>query len=233
MKTKMILLVLVVCPIILFGQTWDYPVKPETEEWKNMDYIDKLRKSQPLKEIVDDMTTNVLFENCLKYPFNKEILLFNNPNDRFRILFDNSIVWTEFIKRKDAFIVLRKYYTQNSLDDIAKIKDENTRNNERFNLYFLEKVISETSFVDNLSASEKKDMMKNLLDMHISKKNYPHEYLGFSYNSTLSAIRKIIIAEKLGTKNIESMKEITENERFVNDDLDKEIIELSRKIISK
>jgi len=233
MKTKMILLVLVVCPIILFGQTWDYPVKPEAEEWKNMDYIDKLRKSQPLKEIVDDMTTNVLFENCLKYPFNKEILLFNNPNDRFRILFDNSIVWTEFIKRKDAFIVLRKYYTQNSLDDIAKIKDENTRNNERFNLYFLEKVISETSFVDNLSASEKKDMMKNLLDMHISKKNYPHEYLGFSYNSTLSAIRKIIIAEKLGTKNIESMKEITENERFVNDDLDKEIIELSRKIISK
>lgn len=229
----MILLVLVVCPIILSGQTWDYPVKPGTEEWKNMDYIDKLRKSQPLKEIIDDMTTNVLFENCLKYPFNKEILLFNNPNDRFRILFDNSIVWTEFIKRKDAFIVLRKYYTQNSLDDIAKIKDENTRNNERFNLYFLEKVISETSFVDNLSASEKKDMMKNLLDIHISKKNYPHEYLGFSYNSTLSAIRKIIIAEKLGTKNIESMKEITENERFVNDDLDKEIIELSRKIISK
>ncbi len=75
--------------------------------------------------------------------------------------------------------------------------------------------------------------MKNLLDMHISKKNYPHEYLGFSYNSTLSAIRKIIIAEKLETKSIENMKGITENERFVNDNLDKEIIELSSKIISK
>ncbi|MDO5666135.1 MAG: hypothetical protein Q4G63_12900 [Bacteroidia bacterium] len=232
MKVKMVLFMMI-CPILIFGQTWDYPIKLGTEEWLKMDYQEKLKKSQPSMDVIKSMTTNDIFDNCLKYPFNKEIFLFDNPNERFKILFDNSVLWKEFIKRKDAFTVFKEYYTRNSLDNIAKIADEQVRNNERFNLFFLEKIISETSFVDNLSVAERKDMMRIILEKHISKKNYPEEYLGFSYNSTLSAMRKIIIVEKLETKNIEGLKTITEDERFVNDNLDKEIIELSKKIISK
>lgn len=27
---------MLLCPVFIFGQTWDYPVKPGTEEWKKL-----------------------------------------------------------------------------------------------------------------------------------------------------------------------------------------------------
>ena len=225
MKQQIILFLMVFCPIGIFGQTWDYPVKPGTEEWKKMDYQEKVQRSQPSSEILKNMNTKELLDCCLEYPFNRDILLFNNPNERFLEVFNNSAVWKEFISRKDAFAVFSKFYTRKSLDDIAKITNENIRNSERFQLYFLEKVVAETSFIDNLSISDKKNLMRIILNVHLEKRKYPDEYVGFAYNSSLSALYRVLPSEPKGIrKNPEKVKSLTDNERFINNSLDREII---------
>jgi hypothetical protein len=69
---------------------WDYPVKPESKEWQITSYVEKIKKSQPPKEILNGWTTETLFKYCIEYPFNKVTLMFNNPNDGFKRVYEQS-----------------------------------------------------------------------------------------------------------------------------------------------
>ena len=66
MKKKMILLTMLVCPILIFGQAWDYPVKPGTEEWKSLkSHCEKISVCQIPNEILKNCSTEDLLEICL------------------------------------------------------------------------------------------------------------------------------------------------------------------------
>jgi hypothetical protein len=233
MKVKTIFIMLIICPFFLFGQKWDYPIKPGTEEWKKMDYKEKVKLSQPKQEMLEKIPIHQLMSYCLDYPFNKDILLFNNPNEGFKIVFESSTVWQEFIKRKGAGKVFVDFYQKHMLGDLFKISDINTRNHELFNQYFLEKLASETSFVTQLNTSEKESLMLAILDRYETKKNYPDEYLGFAYNSSLSVMLKILESEKIRIESLSNFKEVTHGERFVNSDLENNIVKSAREYLKK
>jgi len=224
---------LFLCPLSLFGQNWDYPIKPGTVEWKKMNYKKKVKLSQPNPNLIKSLSTIELMSYCLDYPFNKDILLFNNPNDGFRVVFESSTVWQEFIKREDAKKVFVYFYKKHSLDDLFKTNNINMRNHELFNQYFLEKIASETSFITQLNASDKKNLMSVLLDKHKAKKKYPNEYYGFAYNSSLSVIIKILKSENIESKSISNFKITTHNERHVNTELDEKIVNSAQEFLKK
>ena len=212
---------------------WDYPVKPGTEEWVKMDYYEKVKISQPPSKFMQEMKTSDLLDLCFYYPFNKTILLFNNPNDGFENVYKYSTVWQEFIERKDAFEFYKKHYAL-SLEELNKISEDNKRNNERFNQFFLEKLASETLFINGLGLEDKKELMRLTLQRHLDKMHYPNEYSGFVYNSTLSVMIKILESDgnNEGLK-LKDFKEATENEKVINPEYDNLIIEYSKKYISK
>lgn len=193
---KIILYLLIVIPTIAIAQndkaTWDYPVKPGSEEWKYSPYVEKLQKNQPPASEINQLTTNDLLNLCLKYPFNKDILLFNNPNNAMRKVLKESFGWQEFIKRKDAVEIFIGYYNKLPTAKIEAIPDEKERNNERFNFYFFEKLIAESDFAINANLNLKKLLLQTLLKKHNEKKIYPIQYHGYVYYSTISAMLKIM-----------------------------------------
>jgi hypothetical protein len=216
--------------------TWDYPVKPDTEEWKEMPYNEKIKKSQPSIELLKNWTTETLFQYCIDYPFNKVILLFNNPNDGFKRVYEQSFVWQEFIQRKDAFEILSKYLESRPYKRLLKMNNIEVRNNELFVLFFLDKIVSETNFAVNLDAENKRKLANIILQSHQSKKNYPEEFIGFHYNSSLSALLKIVESDgvlsedKISTTDF---RKITDNECFVDDSMDYAIITKTMKYIAQ
>jgi len=139
---KIILLLLFAIPIVSFAQnqktTWDYPVKPGSEEWRHSPYVEKIQKNQPPASMINQMATTDLLDLCLQYPFNKDILLFNNPNIAMRKVLKESFGWQEFIKRKDAVETFIGYYNKLPTDKIESVPDEKVRNNDRFIFYFFE-----------------------------------------------------------------------------------------------
>lgn len=172
--------------------TWDYPIKPGSEEWRSSPYVEKIQKNQPPASIINQMPTSDLLDLCLKYPFNKDMLLFNNPNTATRKVLKESLGWQEFIKRKDAVETFIGYYNKLPTDKIESIPDEKVRNNERFNFYFFEKLIVESDFAVNASLNSKKLLLQTLLKKHNEKKIYPDQYHGYVYYSTMSAMLKIM-----------------------------------------
>jgi len=207
---------------------WDYPVKPGSEEWKMTSYAEKVEKSQPPKELLSSWDTETLFKYCLDYPFNKVTLLFNNPNDGFKRAFEQSSVWQEFIQRKDAFDIYSKYIESLPYKLLFEMQNIEIRNNKLFTLFFLEKIVSETDFVANVDSENKRKLANIILQNHLNKKNYPEEFIGFGYNSSLSAIVKILESENVITANdkisLINLRKKTDNEYFVDNEIDTAII---------
>jgi hypothetical protein len=209
--------------------TWDYPVKPGTEEWRETSYSEKIKRSQPEKELLKSWTAEILFQYCINYPFNKVTLLFNNPNDGFKRVYEQSVVWQEFIQRKDAIDVLAKYLESRPYKRLFEINDVEERNNELFTVFFLDKVVSETNFVSSLDIQNRKKLTNIILQNHQSKKNYPEEFTGFHYNSSLSAMLKV-----MDDKNsLTDFRKKTDNEYFVDENTDAAIITKAINFINK
>ena len=208
--------------------TWDYPVKPGSDEWRETSYDYKVEKSQPPKELLKRLDTKTLFSYCVDYPFNKVTLLFNNPNDGFKRAFEQSTVWKEFIQRSDAFEVFEKYFNERTYKQLFEMNNIEKRIDELFMLFFLEKIVSETDFVLNLDATNRIKLANTVLQSHLNKKEFPEEFIGFHYNSSLSALIKILEVEQVvfpaDEISLHNFRIETNDEYYINDGMDAVII---------
>lgn len=204
-------------PIIAFSQLeqpkWDYPVKPGSEEWRLTSYAEKLALNQLPNDLIKSITTGELLDYCMKYPFNKVILLFNNPNAGFEKVFSESLCWQEFLNRPDAIETFLKLYDKKSTENIENIAIKDEKRNEMFNEFFLEKFVSETELANKADLKMQKLLLKSLIDKHNEKKERITQYRGFSYWSVVSAIltilkyEDVITADLLETADYKSLKE--------------------------
>lgn len=204
-------------------KTWKYPISIGSKEWKDMSYSDKIQKSQPPSNFLTQVSTKELFSYCINYPFNRDLLLFNNPDDGFKRVFECSTVWQEFVKRKDACIVFVEYYTSFTCDQINNLSGEE-KTDRLFNLFFLEKIIGGTAFLDNLKTEEKKHLASVINSKIKEKKQYPESFLGFTYNSSLSALVKIMETDNQKSMSLQKFKEATTEECYIVNDIEESII---------
>lgn len=67
--------------------TFDFPIKPETEEWnKYNSTLDKINILQIPETTLKSLSTESLLDICLDYPFLKELWLDNNYQHNFNII---------------------------------------------------------------------------------------------------------------------------------------------------
>jgi len=153
MKIKCLIIIFCLFSGVIYAQTekWEYPIKLGSQEWRTTSYDYKVEKSLPPKEILNSWDTDTLFEHCMLYPFNMLAWTYNNPNAGFKRVYDQATVWHEFVRRKDAVEVLIKYFETVSFERLFEIKKLYVLGNELFELYFLEKLVSETDFTTLLT----------------------------------------------------------------------------------
>jgi len=217
---------------VLHAQTtekadWDYPVKLGSDEWRVMPYSEKVEKSQPPKEILERWDTETLFKYCIDYPFNHVTFMFNNPNDGFKRMYDQSTVWQEFIRRKDALRVFIQYFENRPFQRLFEM-DSRERTIELHSLFILEKLVSETDFTTHLDSSDKRKLTNTILHNYQGKKEYSYRFRGFLFNASLSALLKILESDQaLSSKDeisVAKFREKTGNESFINESMDSAIL---------
>jgi len=82
MKTKTAFFTILLYPIVMFGQTWDYPIKPGTEKWKNLTTSQAMIDvCQIPEDILQNMNTVDLIQTCLNYPLKGNVYAYANVKD--------------------------------------------------------------------------------------------------------------------------------------------------------
>ena len=94
---KIILLLLLTISIVTLAQepaTWDYPIKPGSEEWLNIkDYSKRLELLNIPQDELTNISTNELVKICVDYPQMGLIYTKNDlfPNERLRSIDEENV----------------------------------------------------------------------------------------------------------------------------------------------
>lgn len=115
MRKICILLLIIVFPTISFAQngevTWDFPVKPGSEEWKALkNQREKLDVCQIPEIILKDISTINLMKLCFSYPLIYDVLAFSSTQTGINELKKNFNGFNEFLQRDDAANLLIDKY---------------------------------------------------------------------------------------------------------------------------
>lgn len=104
MKTKTALLIILLYPIIMFGQKWDYPIKPGTEKWKTLATGQAMIDvCQIPEDILQNINTVDLIQTCLNYPLKGNVYAYTNIKDGIEHISLQFNGFKELLLRKDNF----------------------------------------------------------------------------------------------------------------------------------
>lgn len=206
MKSKIILLTLLFCPSFMFGQTWDYPIKPGTEEWKKLNsHQDMVEICQVPSNILPTIPTNELIEICLNYPLFFTMKAFNNLQEGFNQVSTEFNGFQELFKRKDAGILLLKVYETYNPEDVQRKNDLLSKGLYEQRIFFIEFILSQPIVFEKLSTQEKRILLSETLVKAGTKAK-----AGFStFNRQITSLIAVRVLENdsKGTNSIKNAKE--------------------------
>ena len=159
---KIILSLLIIIPIISSAQeevTWDYPVKPGSEEWKSFQSsAEMVEACQIPNDILHALSTDDLLNLCLRYPMFLDIHFANNIQDGLDIIIPRFNGFVELYKRINCSEVLMDRYFKETPGDVKEKKNNNT-----MTLFYLELLISQEHVLAQLDKSQRNKLFKEAL----------------------------------------------------------------------
>ena len=171
MKTKTTLLTILVCPILIYGQIWDYPIKPGTEKWKNLTTGQAMIDvCQIPADILQNMNTVDLIQTCLNYPLKGNIYAYANIKDGVEHISLQFNGFEELLLRKDNFKNLKLKLDQNRVNlNNNLVSDKNMAEKGEIMLDFalIESFLSFDTVLSNSDYDQRKQLAeatKEILD---------------------------------------------------------------------
>lgn len=218
MKTRMILFTLLICPLIVLGQTWDYPIRPGTEEWKALkNNQEKVLVCQIPQEILNAVSTNELLELCIKYPLLNDIYAFNDTSEGLNKLIKDFNGIRELLSRKDIDeLLLNKYSKQLDNELILDSKDSNFDKGEYIVLIStLELLLSIDEIQIKLPLLSKKKIMSELWRGYEMKKTKNIYFQGIGFKTNFSAMSRILSSAEENKALINSLSKGNYDDKLI------------------
>ncbi len=203
---KQLLFLVFFIPAISFAQekvTWDFPVKPGSNEWKELkNQKEKLDVCQIPDEVLKNIPTDELMELCFDYPLIYDILAFNSTQagiDQFRKNFNG---FSEFIQREEAPGLLMERYS--NLQPRGYNKNWTNIEKGYFSLELIaaELFLSQNEIISKLSTSKKKGLVKELIKK-LEEKDDKELYGGLSKMSIGFALARVMQSAGYNLKGID------------------------------
>jgi hypothetical protein len=229
---KIILLLLIAIPLISFTQekvTWDYPVKPGSEEWKSFQSSAEMVEScQIPNDILHTLSTDDLVNLCLRYPMFLDIHFANNIQDGLDIIISRFNGFVELYNRIDCPEVLMDRYFKETPGDVKEKKNNNT-----MTLFYLELLISQEQVIAQLDKSQRNKLFKEALkkiNIKRSKKYSTYYELGSA----------LILSRLLNSSNMKNkidsdmwLKQFNKRGMLIDSDKIFKIINIAQEYVEK
>lgn len=176
MKLKIIAIVLLFCPVLIFGQKWNYPVKPGTQTWATLKSgEDKLKACQIPDDVLRNITSPDLAILCMEYPLFFEYTAFNNEQQAILIMIENFNGLRELSKRKDGTLSLMKIYSQMKIQENEGYIEKG-ENSSVLHYQYIELLLFSDVFLNKLNVQEQKKLKKTVVDKYDQKLRHINIY---------------------------------------------------------
>ena len=212
---KIILYLLITIPIFSFAQnekaTWDYPVKPGSEEWKTFENTyQKIESCQIPYDILKSISTENLIQLCLNYPLFPDLFFSNYLQSSFNRMIEQFNGFKELIKREDAGNILLELYKKMEPTGIDKSWEPQRKGFYTFDFVKIELLLANDDILMNMTPTALDDLSFRSKYIYKEKEKIINEYgYNFGLASTALVLGKIANKkEKLVYKSDNDKKKI-------------------------
>jgi len=167
---------LIATGIASYGQPYQYPVRPGTDQWKVLNStIEKIAVCQLPDSLLKNISTSDLLISCLNYPLLNNYTASNSAYDGLLNIIKTFNGLSEFLERPDAHQILLDYYISDKTSDIERRLD---KGGYTFIFSAIELLLCHESIINRFSQNEQKGVLKLLLLKYREKEHFK-EYFGF------------------------------------------------------
>ncbi|MGC9342169.1 MAG: hypothetical protein ACP5E3_05675 [Bacteroidales bacterium] len=185
---KILFLFILIFPCIAFAQqelSWDFPVKPGSEEWKQLNtYQDKLNAFNLPQEILERISTEKLAEACLNYPLFSLIFTRNDLQrgyNHVRAIFNG---FRELELRDDAGKELLKIYKNYEPEDFKKTASLAEIGSHVFKFTYIEILLAQFDMLNSLNDNGTRELLQECERIYSGKKRQIEHYGYYGLKTT-------------------------------------------------
>ena len=165
--------------------TWDYPVKPGTEEWNRIQTEpERITVVQIPEEILEKLSSDELVRLCITFPLFSDFTYFNTPQEGFDVMVARFNLFAHLLTRKDAGKGLLDAYKDAGMRGFKTLPYSGEI--WLFKLNYLELLLTQRNILQSLTSDEKLELLKE------SRKKFSEKMdseLFSSFNGILSTVR--------------------------------------------
>lgn len=126
------------------SQEFDYPVKPESEEWKVLDTHEKMVEVCTIPdEVIQQMSTYELLEVVMDYPLLSDLYFYNTYEQGLYALVSEFNGLRELLKRSDGISEILEYYENYKIPQNPATSEKVIEELENVNDYEFDKKLTE------------------------------------------------------------------------------------------
>lgn len=198
MKKIIIIVWIILFPILSFSQdaddVYDYPIKPGTEEWKQLKNIPEAEEAcQIPNNILSSISTKGLLITCMNYPLKISILASNNYKNGFESIMKTFNGAQELINRADIVPVLLDFYSEIDPKYYKIDRSISKQGENAFDYTFIDMLITQDNILNKLTEENKISLLKDCIQYDYSKREKSEVYGNISRVSAGYLIMKILI----------------------------------------
>jgi hypothetical protein len=187
--------------------TWNYPVRPGTEQWKQLgSFPEKINAFNIPDTILTKMTTENLVKTCLRYPWWMLIITRDNNQAGYDYLKSVFNGFRELENRKDAGKELLKIYEKMEPEDINLYDTDIKQGKYCFQFTYIETLLAQPNILENTTSEYLDLIVKKTISAY--EKKHVH-FDKFSYYGISSSC--LIIDRLLKIRNLSILNQLKNN----------------------
>lgn len=194
---------------VLYGQSYQYPVKPGDQKWKEFKSSDEMYEAcQIPDDVLLRMSTKDLVETCLNYPLISTLYAYNDLQKGFFSLAKRFNGFEELAKRKDSGSELMKVYDKMLPNSFGKNWSLERTGKFILEFTYIETLLAQRDIQSNLSMGEKKKLMSICLEKYYVKQKHTDIHDTHGIMNTVWVMGRIMEKQDEANNNVSSGYEL-------------------------
>jgi hypothetical protein len=192
--------------------TWDYPVKPDMEEWNRFKSVEDMYQACQIPDkILQQMDTEELVKVCLNYPALSILLLYNSFQAGYENFYTQFNGIRELMSRKDVGEYLLKTYTNMSLSEYNLLWTPEKKGDFSIKYLYLEIILAQPNVIYSFDTNTQKIFFREVAKKYEEKvaQNDIFGGVSLSVNGWIMA-RTLHSVNKLPKSNLPEMNHYLE-----------------------